>query len=52
VVHTADSERLYSRDVVLLVEVVSPGSSFKTDTVDKKAVYADAGLPTYLIVFL
>ena len=47
-----DNERLYSRDVVLVVEVVSPGSSFKTDTVDKKAVYADAGIPTYLIVFL
>jgi hypothetical protein len=32
--------------------VVSPGSSLKTDTVDKKAVYADAGISTYLIVFL
>jgi len=47
-----DSERLYSRDVVLVVEVISPGSSFKTDTVDKKAIYADAGIQTYLIVFL
>jgi len=35
-----------------VAEVVSPGSSLKTDTVDKKAVYADAGISTYLIVFL
>jgi Uma2 family endonuclease len=48
----ADNERLYSGDVLLVVEVVSPESSFKTDTVDKKAVYADAGIPVYLIVFL
>jgi Uma2 family endonuclease len=48
----ADDERLYSRDVLLVVEVVSPESSYKTDTVDKKAVYADAGIPVYLIVFL
>jgi Uma2 family endonuclease len=48
----ADDERLYSRDVLLVVEVVSPESSFKTDTVEKKAVYADAGIPLYLIVFL
>jgi Uma2 family endonuclease len=39
-------------DVVLVVEIVSPESSLKTDTVDKKAVYADAGIPIYLIVFL
>ncbi|MGD0609530.1 MAG: hypothetical protein ABSA53_38900 [Streptosporangiaceae bacterium] len=31
-------------DGVLVAEVVSPGSSLKTDTVDKKAVYADAVL--------
>jgi Uma2 family endonuclease len=48
----ADDERLYNRDVLLVVEVVSPESSYKTDTVDKKAVYADAGIPVYLIVFL
>jgi hypothetical protein len=36
----------------LVVEVVSPDSSFRTDTVDKKATYAAAGIPTYLIVFL
>jgi Uma2 family endonuclease len=48
----ADDEGLYSGDVPLVVEVVSPESSFKTDTVDKKAVYADAGIPVYLIVFL
>ncbi|MGF6884345.1 hypothetical protein ABIA39_005580 [Nocardia sp. GAS34] len=32
--------------------MVSPDSSFRTDTVDKKATYAAAGIPTYLIVFL
>jgi Uma2 family endonuclease len=47
-----DDERLYCGDVLLVVEVVSPESSVKTDTVDKKAVYADAGIPVYLIVFL
>lgn len=47
-----DDARLYSTDAVLVVEIVSPESSFKTDTVDKKAVYADAGIPVYLIVFL
>jgi Uma2 family endonuclease len=29
----------------MMVEIVSPESSLKTDTVDKKAVYADAGIP-------
>jgi len=47
-----DDERLYGADVALAVEIVSPDSSLKTDTVDKKAVYADAGIPIYLIVFL
>ena len=48
----ADDVRLYNVDTVLVVEVVSPDSSLKTDTVDKKAVYADARIPVYLIVFL
>lgn len=48
----SDDQRLYSTDVVLVVEVVSPDSSLKTDTVDKKAAYADAGIRFYLIVFL
>jgi Uma2 family endonuclease len=47
-----DDARLYSSDVLIAVEVVSRNSSYKTDTVDKKAVYADAGIPVYLIVFL
>ena len=47
-----DNQCLYSADVVLVVEVVSPDSSLKTDTVDKKAAYADAGIRFYLIVFL
>jgi Uma2 family endonuclease len=37
--------------LVLVVEVVSPGSPLKTDTVEK-AIYADADIPTYLIIFL
>ncbi|WP_239089871.1 Uma2 family endonuclease [Sphaerimonospora thailandensis] len=47
-----DDRRLYASDVVLVVEIVSPESSFRTDTVDKKAAYAAAGIPVYLIVFL
>ena len=47
-----DDRRLYCTDVVLVVEVVSPDSSLKTDTVEKKAAYADAGIRFYLIVFL
>jgi Uma2 family endonuclease len=48
----ADDVRLYSSETIMVVEIVSPESSLKTDTVDKKAVYADAGIPVYLIVFL
>ncbi|MFD0683407.1 Uma2 family endonuclease [Actinomadura fibrosa] len=47
-----DHERLYSKDTLLVVEIISPESSFKTDTVEKKAAYADAGIPVYLIAFL
>jgi Uma2 family endonuclease len=47
-----NSARLYSSDTVLVVEIVSPNSSFRTDTHEKKADYADAGIPIYLIVFL
>lgn len=47
-----DDRRLYAHDAVLVVEVVSPDSSFRTDTIDKKATYAAAGIPVYLIVFL
>ncbi|WP_228806412.1 Uma2 family endonuclease [Nocardia cyriacigeorgica] len=46
-----DDERLYAGDAVLVVEIVSPDSSFRTDTVEKKAVYASAGIPAYLIVY-
>ncbi|WP_433660940.1 Uma2 family endonuclease [Nocardia sp. CA-128927] len=47
-----DDSKLYAGDTVLAVEVVSPDSSFHTDTVEKKAAYAAAGIPVYLIVFL
>lgn len=47
-----DNTRLYSADTLLVVEIVSPDSSFRTDTVEKKADYAAAGIPVYLIVFL
>ncbi|MFC7384351.1 Uma2 family endonuclease [Sphaerisporangium rhizosphaerae] len=44
--------RLYATDALLVVEIVSPESSYRTDTVDKKAAYAAAGIPVYLLVFL
>ncbi len=47
-----NDRRLYAADATLVVEIVSPDSSFRTDTVDKKAAYAAAGIPVYLIVFL
>ncbi|MBF6223825.1 Uma2 family endonuclease [Nocardia abscessus] len=47
-----DDARLYADDTVLVVEIVSPDSSHHTDTVEKKAAYAAAGIPVYLIVFL
>lgn len=47
-----DDRRLYADDTVLVVEIVSADSSFRTDTVEKKAAYAAAGIPAYLIVFL
>lgn len=43
--------KLTTADVLLVVEVVSPGSEY-TDTVDKCAVYANEGIPIYLIVHL
>lgn len=47
-----DDRRLHAGDAVLVIEVVSPDSSHFTDTVEKKAVYAAAGIGVYLIVFL
>ena len=41
--------RMAARDIALVVEVVSP-SSVETDWVTKRAEYAAAGIPTYLIV--
>jgi Uma2 family endonuclease len=38
-------------DVLLVVEVVSPGSEYM-DTVDKRAEYAAEGIPLYLVVHL
>ncbi|MBF6337638.1 Uma2 family endonuclease [Nocardia abscessus] len=43
--------KLTTADVLLVVEVVSPGSEY-TDTVDKCAEYANEGIPIYLIVHL
>ncbi|MCM6777425.1 Uma2 family endonuclease [Nocardia sp. CDC159] len=53
VVHKCISrgEKLYTDDVLLVVEVVSPGSEY-TDTVDKRAEYAAEGIPVYLVVHL
>jgi Uma2 family endonuclease len=44
-------QKLTTADVLLVVEVVSPGSEY-IDTVDKRAEYAGEGIPTYLIVHL
>lgn len=43
--------RLYAQDVLLAVEVVSPGSS-QTDRVVKRHEYARAGIPCYWVVDL
>ncbi|NEW25782.1 Uma2 family endonuclease [Nocardia cyriacigeorgica] len=44
-------EKLSSENVLLVVEVVSPGSEY-VDTVDKRAEYAAEGIPVYLVVHL
>lgn len=41
--------RVYARDVDLVVEIVSPGS-VETDWVTKRAEYAAAGIPAYVVV--
>lgn len=58
VTHRAARERIRREggilrvtDVVVVAEVVSPGSR-RTDTVAKRADYADAGIPHYWIVDL
>lgn len=47
----ANAPRLAGADVVLAVEIVSPGSG-RTDRVTKMAEYAAAGIPNYWIVEL
>ncbi|HEU5265671.1 MAG TPA: Uma2 family endonuclease, partial [Jatrophihabitans sp.] len=58
VVHRAGLDRaersgglLTARDVVVVVEIVSPGSR-RMDTVVKRGEYADAGIPHYWIIDL
>ncbi|MEH6794976.1 MAG: Uma2 family endonuclease [Rhodococcus sp. (in: high G+C Gram-positive bacteria)] len=46
---TDSPEALQAEDVVLVVEVISPGSR-RTDVVTKRSEYADAGIPHYWIV--
>ncbi|MFD0361851.1 Uma2 family endonuclease [Nocardia sp. GCM10030253] len=46
-----DERKLTTADVLLVAEVVSPGSEY-TDTVDKRAEYAHDGIPIYLVVHL
>jgi Uma2 family endonuclease len=43
--------RFYARDVILAVEVVSPGS-VRTDRISKFAEYAEVGIPYYWIIDL
>lgn len=45
----SNPHRVDPADVALVVEVVSP-SSLETDTVSKRAEYARAGIPAYLVV--
>ncbi|QNK80799.1 Uma2 family endonuclease [Nakamurella sp. PAMC28650] len=46
---SADPERLVARNVVLAVEIVSPGSGHR-DRVTKPSVYAKAGILSYWIL--
>lgn len=47
----AEGGLLRASDVVVAIEVISPGSR-RTDTVVKRAEYADAGIPHYWILDL
>lgn len=46
-----EDRKLRTSDVLLVAEVVSPGSRY-TDSVDKYAEYAREGIATYLIIHL
>lgn len=48
----ADGSLLRASDTLLAVEIVSPGSSRRTDHVIKRGEYADAGIPHYWIIDL
>jgi Uma2 family endonuclease len=47
----SQGSKVHTSDVLLVVEVVSPGSEYM-DTVDKLAEYAAEGIPIYLVVHL
>lgn len=46
-----DPPRLQPRDVLLAVEIISPGSR-RTDRITKRSEYAEAGIPIYWVVDL
>ena len=48
---TEKDARLFARDTLMVVEVVTPASGY-TDTVNKLAEYAYEGIPQYLLAFL
>jgi Uma2 family endonuclease len=48
---TDKNARLFARDALMVVEVVTPDSGY-TDTLDKLAEYAYEGIPLYLLAFL
>ena len=48
---TDKDAKLFARDTLMAVEVVTPASGY-TDTVDKLAEYAYEGIPLYLLAFL
>ena len=45
---TEKDAKLFARDALMVVEVVTPASGY-TDTVDKLAEYAYEGIPLYLL---
>jgi Uma2 family endonuclease len=48
---TDKDAKLFARDALMVVEVVTPASGY-TDTVDKLAEYAYEAIPLYLLAFL
>jgi Uncharacterized protein conserved in cyanobacteria len=50
--HALDAQASSSADVLMVVEIISPRSTERTDRVSKRQEYAESGIPTYWIVSL